>query len=364
MKSNIYKRPDTGKWVMRTMVDGERFTGTLGNGSQRWAQKAGDELLVNLLEERKPTAVCCTVKGLLDLWERYAESGRSRRGRLAKTTVRQAKNAFEAIAVLGAGLSMESDLYLLTPAAVREWHGQELNKVARVSGQRRMASIYAKWVQAKSLIGQNAVIFYADQGLDVRDWARDLREVSLPKGKLPTYDNPAEALVRKTEKAGSELKESDPVLWIIYTLAINCGLRAGEIAAMRKDWVTESRGVLGIALIDRGYWTPKWGTERFVPIHKNIWEDICKFSAGRDTVLPGKDYKRYDLVTKDFAQWIKGLGWQTQKKAHELRKLFGSRVYTDLDPAWAKEYLGHDSLDTTTKFYAKLDRPWKLIEQR
>lgn len=366
MKATVRKRRDTGKWIMDTMVEGERYKKTLGHGSKSWAQAQGDLKLAEMMAERKRVAPEATVAGLLSLWEQYGNSGQSRKGKLAETTIRQARNAFLDVCRLGAGLDEGGALAALTPAAVRAWHLAELEKDSgrvMVSGQRRLASINAKWIQAKSVFGRRAVTYYRDMGLDVTGWARDLREVLLPKGHVPAYDLPPDELVEKIETEGRKLKSTNPELWIVYALGINCGLRAAEIAGLRKSWVVKSRGVLLIELIEREGWRPK-GAERSVPIHAEMWEDICKLSEGLETVLPGTDNQRYEIVTKDFSNWMKSLGWKRRKKAHELRKLFGSRIYTDLDPAAAKEYLGHTSMDTTTRFYAKLDRAHKLLPMR
>lgn len=376
MKSTVRKRKDNGKWVMSTMIEGRKYHATLGHGSQRWAQREGDLKLVAMIEAEKKKVPTETLGCLLKMWKQYGKSGQSRKGVLQDSTVRQAHNAFLEVCKIGAGMTEESSLEELTPAAVRKWHSEKLNEETAVSGQRRLASLYAKWVQAKSVIGKRAVTYYSDNQLEVNDWARSLRDLSLPKGKVPAYDLPPDQLIEKTEKAGRELRETDPNLWVIYALGINCGLRAAEIAAMHKSWVVQHRGVMLIGLLERKPWDPEsderiaregWkpkGSERMVPIHEDMWKAICELSKGLETVLPGSYNRRYQMIVRDFSNWMKNLGWDTRKKSHELRKLFGSRIYTEIDPASAREYLGHDSLDTTTKYYAKLDRPHKLLPQR
>ena len=74
-----------------------------------------------------------------------------------------------------------------------------------------------------------------------------------------------------------------------------------------------------------------------------------------------------DLVGRHLAQWMRNVGWSSErydKAAHELRKLFGSDVYTELGAEVAKEWLGHASITTTVQFYANLTRhpaPPKVI---
>jgi integrase len=64
---------------------------------------------------------------------------------------------------------------------------------------------------------------------------------------------------------------------------------------------------------------------------------------------------------------MRGIGWEREqyaKAAHELRKLYGSRVYSKLGAAAAQEYLGHASMTTTCKYYARLDCPMQLLDVR
>jgi integrase len=53
------------------------------------------------------------------------------------------------------------------------------------------------------------------------------------------------------------------------------------------------------------------------------------------------------------------MGWDRNeypKAAHELRKLMGSRWYTELGAEVAQEWLGHESVATTCSFYTALRR--------
>ncbi len=75
-------------------------------------------------------------------------------------------------------------------------------------------------------------------------------------------------------------------------------------------------------------------------------------------VLPGvTKTDRVDLIRYEFADWMRSIGWEREtysKAAHELRKLQGSRWFTEVSPVAAQAWLGHQSIETTCKYYAKL----------
>lgn len=367
------RRPAPGKpWMLDTMVDGKRYRKSIGHGSKRWAEKQADEKLEDLLLEDVKIIPASTVKGLLKAWDAYAKSGQSRKGVLKESSRKQARYAFLELVQHGAGLDAKADLKDVTPKAVRVWHSWKLEKGLEQGKEesRLLASIYARWTHAKSVFGIRALNFYRDYGLDgLDDWAAELRRVQIPRGHVPPYELPPQDLIDRTEKAGNKLRKGSPWLWVIYKLMINCGLRAGEVADLKREWVVEYRGgALVIELIRRPDWKPK-GTERRVPIDRELWAEITKMVGDREFVLPGDNRnQRYELVTDEFSDWMRGLGWGKSepgvKAGHELRRLYGSRVYSKLGPAAAKEYLGHASVDTTCKYYARFDQPMVTLETR
>jgi integrase len=364
-RANVRRRSEEGPWILDTMVDGNRYRKTLGFGSARWAAKEGDDALEIMLLEDVKIIPKLTVKGLLDAWDAYAKSGQSRKGKLQESTRKQNRYAFLEVLEHGGGLGLDDSIFDVTPKVVRNWHTWKVNDNAGKEEGRLLASIHGRWVHAKSVFGKGAMTFYRDYGLEGLDeWARELREMQLPKGNVPAYEMPPQKLIEDMEKAGNELKFVDPGKWIVFKLALNCGMRAGELAAMTREWVVEYRGeILVVEIIRREnpHFKPK-GRERRVPVDRGLWSEILKVMGDRKYVLPGEnENQRYELVTKNFSGWMRDLGWGEVKRGckacHELRRLFGSRVYTDHGPALAQEYLGHTSVDTTCKFYARFDKP-------
>jgi len=96
-----------------------------------------------------------------------------------------------------------------------------------------------------------------------------------------------------------------------------------------------------------------------VPVDAGLLDELRELSASCDGfVLPGESaHARQALVQRQFAGWMRRIGWDRReypKAAHELRKLCGSRWFTELGPAVAQEWLGHKSVATTCAHYARL----------
>ena len=133
---------------------------------------------------------------------------------------------------------------------------------------------------------------------------------------------------------------------------------------MEWSWfrTTESGTVLEI--VKRDGWKPK-ASERVLPVPANVWQEL---SAQKDdsctTVLAGAVTTRTDTVTRDLAAWMRGLGWETEHLAHELRAWKGSVWFQELGPAVAREWLGHRDVATTCRYYARLVTQPKPIDEK
>jgi integrase len=58
--------------------------------------------------------------------------------------------------------------------------------------------------------------------------------------------------------------------------------------------------------------------------------------------------------------WMKGLGWQTEKKLHELRAYVGSMIY-QVSPVQAMRFMRHKSIRVTEQFYCRYGKNQKPV---
>lgn len=209
---------------------------------------------------------------------------------------------------------------------------------------RAARSIFARWVMAEY------------KGLKLPDLDGFLHGASMRvHDKL--YMAPPAVLVQKTLEAARKLPEVGKLdLFAVFILCYEFALRSGEAVAATKDWIGD------------GYLEVKYGKQwtlrrrgRKVPYNPETLADLKRvIRKDEEFILPGDSKTaREDLVKRDFAAWMRGLGWDVaeyDKAAHELRKLKGSRWYTERGANVARDLLGHTSVVTTCKFYAALDR--------
>jgi integrase len=174
------------------------------------------------------------------------------------------------------------------------------------------------------------------------------------------YEFPAPAILEKTKEAAKELTGEKRKAWL---LCYGLGLRAREAASVEWTWFrTTDKGTV-LEIIRRPGWAPK-ASERCLPVPGNLWADLQALKAEDcPTVLAGSPTRRLDTVERDLAEWMRGLGWDREHCAHELRAWKGSVWFTELGAEVAREWLGHRDIATTCRYYARLTRQPKPIEE-
>jgi integrase len=186
------------------------------------------------------------------------------------------------------------------------------------------------------------------------------------KAEKYQYVMPPEGLYEPTLKAARKLRESadsdERNLYLVHLLVFDLALRASEAAAARWSWIERVDGRDGkiswrLDVRDRpedNFFVK--GSSGHIPIPAKVLEHLQAFRRDDDPfILPGGfDTPRLNLVMRDYATWLRGQGWETQKAAHEMRKLKGSfwRHSYGLDRAHA--WLRHASYQTTIDYYAQL----------
>jgi integrase len=183
--------------------------------------------------------------------------------------------------------------------------------------------------------------------------AGDVREVIV-------WSLPDPELVTKTKAAALKLRDEGSDLWLVWLLCYGLGLRSSEAAYARWSWCRQTEQGWVIDVIARpAEWDGPKGTQGFVPIPAGMWAELEKAKAkGGVYILPGASYyaRYWELIQRDFTQWMRKLGWETNHCAHELRRLRGSEWWTDsaVGPVVCSAWLRHSSLAVTQRHYAKL----------
>jgi integrase len=170
-------------------------------------------------------------------------------------------------------------------------------------------------------------------------------------GKVPRKDVPLPRyeLRRKTAVAARELWINRDPLYLVYALGIYLGMRSDEIAFCRWAWIEDNMGQKRMAICDReseGFHI-KGVRPGNVPVHPVVLRRLQAY--------------------KGKSEWMDKLGWSvldTTKRAHELRRLFGSKVWVKHGQQECFLRMRHTQYSTTEKNYLNYNlsfKPWELM---
>ena len=135
------------------------------------------------------------------------------------------------------------------------------------------------------------------------------------------------------------------------------GLRDVEVWNMRWDWFVEredGRIVLDVRCNED--YTTKSGESRMIGVSQEMWQELSQLrEEGQVFYLPGATKtERRNTVERRLNDLVRPILAGYRKRAYELRRWAGSRVWTEQGPAAAKEFLGHASITTTERYYSKV----------
>jgi integrase len=183
-------------------------------------------------------------------------------------------------------------------------------------------------------------------------------------GKVPIKDVPLPpyALRLATARAARRLWLRRDPLYLVWLMAYGLGMRADEMACARWSWIETHMGAPRMALRDRPEedFRVKGVRPGNVPVHPAVLRRLQAFKAeGSTFILPRDGYiGRVNLIQRDFSAWMTSLGWDkvdTSKRAHELRRLFGSRVWAKHGKEECFVRMRHMSFSTTERSYLNMN---------
>lgn len=337
-------------YQIRWQKDGKRYEESLGWESQGWTV----DKAVKELQALRENAV--KGEGPLTLKEKRAiEQQRRERERVRKITFGK---FFEDVYVDAVdkkpnAVRTEQLLYdhFIKPvignvplADVTELH---LQKIKQGMAEKAPATV----VHALGLIRQ---VFNVARRRNVFVGDNPVSKVKMPKidNARLRYLSPDEARVLL-----EALKEKSEQVADESMLALNCGLRFGEIAGMKGSDVNFETGTLSIRDAKAG--------SRVAFMNPVVEAMLRRRTAitGRGLVFPGRDGERQGSVSKTFQRVAKDLFNKDVKDRrlrvsfHSLRHTFASWLYAESrDLYLVQKALGHATM-TMAQRYAKLSEP-------
>lgn len=227
-------------------------------------------------------------------------------------------------------------------------------------------TIASNLVHARSMVRRKLWEDYKHAGLQLPDLNSFLDQFVTKNPKI-RYEMPLKELYQPTIAAGRLLKGNQGLVWL---MAYDLGMRAGEISAAKWDWIEQEDTPQGprywMIVKERPDFSPK-GISGRIPIFDGVYVKLmAEQKPGAVHILEAAtNTEREDLTKREFSKWMRDLGWTSQKCAHELRKLRGCWWFSRYGMERAYKWLRHANMQTTLDHYADLamqDEP-EMIEK-
>ena len=166
---------------------------------------------------------------------------------------------------------------------------------------------------------------------------------------------PDDALLQRTLTDLEAKRDTDRNLYIAVWLALGAGLRKSETARTRAGWLCLQGGRPAITLRMQ---TKNGDCSSRVTFTNGAWARLSPIlPADPDAhLLTGSMTERTELVFDRVSEWMRALGWETQKTYHEFRAIGGCQVAMRDGLLAARDWCRHRSITTTERSYGRYIR--------
>ncbi|MFZ4775127.1 MAG: hypothetical protein ACOYM3_07185 [Terrimicrobiaceae bacterium] len=223
--------------------------------------------------------------------------------------------------------------------------------------ERSETGIKSTLVQARSVFSPSLLYIYKDLRLpDLAGFRVAIRfDTSKDVGFVPI---PPE-MIEKMESSALHLREADPATWLVYMLMSRLGMRNIEIERAALSWLRPD---------DNGVWhldipETKDGLARFLELPADLPRAAIVEIAGSgpELVPAANKTDRRIICQKTINRFAERFITGRTHCAYELRKWAGSMVWSTQGCEAAQYFLGHRSMATTERYYARFLRPVRAV---
>jgi integrase len=263
--------------------------------------------------------------------------------------------------------ALTNDLvYRYRQAVLRRAGGADAARVTQLS---RSANTCLR--SARALFAPTLIEYYRRQcGLQLPDLS-EFRSCPGFKGVAKVdYHIPSDALIRRTMEDLERTRATHPDRYASVWLALGFGLRRSEAAAVRAGWFVRLNGRIHLELrevVQPGTPGQTSGATKNgticprIPVANGAWEHleplVSALRPEQHVIAPdGTPTYRVDHQFDDLADWLRALGWETDKAYHEFRALAGCWVAMRDGLLVARDWLRHSSVTTTERHYGRYVR--------
>ena len=175
---------------------------------------------------------------------------------------------------------------------------------------------------------------------------------TLPGAGKVEWHKPSDAIICATMESLAGLREKDPNLYLAVWLAIGTGCRKSEASAALGSWIEHLHGIPHLKLNKK---TKNKSVGVQITITNGAWDHIAPLLPSNPTapLLTGNKTEREGEVFRRCSDWMRALGWETQKAYHEFRALGGCQVLNRDGIFKASQWLRHSTVVVTQEFYGR-----------
>lgn len=145
------------------------------------------------------------------------------------------------------------------------------------------------------------------------------------------------------EEISRLIEACSPHLKPIVIVALNTGMRRGEIFNMRWDQVNFPAGVIHIE-------RSKNGERREIPMNEYLVNTLQEMDRSGEYVFPSKNGLPFNNVKRSYKRALKDTGI-TNFRFHDLRHTFASNlIMAGIDLATVQDLMGYKSIQMTMRY--------------
>ncbi len=295
-----------------------------------------------------------TLREAADEWIRYEEH----EAKVKPSTVMDYRNCADRLCRELGDRPIED----ITPQDIERWKARFRAERRIADGKIRRTTPSARTIR-KYLVNLNGIYRRAREAYGIT--ANPLSQVKRP-GRVKAHRTlKTNDFLEPNEVHALIAAAADETDAAIYAVAAFCGLRLGELSALRWRAVNFRRSLISVeASYTRGReGTPKSGDGRTVPMAPEVAEAITRLRTRshllgpRDLVFVGRGGTHIDpnALRKRFHQALEHAGLP-RVRLHDLRHTFGTIMVSRVDPRTLQHWMGHASIEVTEIYMAFRDR--------
>lgn len=359
-KRRVFRREEQGNFYIRREVGGRDIWKCLDSpiariaiaNAKSWLDaiqlSAADEKWSRLDPVRSKTPWA----GMGEIIERYVLRAPGA-GQIDARTANGNASSLRSLLRLATGSESPDELRadILTEATARTYLER-----ARAAG-RSESGIKSTLVQARSIFAPSLLYIY--DGLRLPDLAGFRVAIKFSSSDDVGFEPIEHSVIEAMESAAGALREADPATWLCYMLMSRLGMRNVEVERATLAWLRcDSAGEWHLDIPET-----KGGLARFLQLPADLPAHIIRTISGEGPhLIPARNpTERRAICQRAINRFVLRFLSDRSKCAYELRKWAGSIVWTTQGSEAAQYFLGHRSIGTTEKYYAKFLRPVRAV---